>query len=84
MLDAIYPSAQNPHEFKELGLEPHRVSQVGLWGGRFADTHVTSLEGMQKKAEALALHKSQFPDQDKLFEIALSWDDFETFELVRP
>jgi len=83
VLDAVYPSARNPNEFQELELDPHCVEQVGLWGGRFADTTVSCREGVRKKAEALALHSSQFPDEESLFALAQNWGDTETFELVR-
>ena len=83
VLDAVYPSARNPHEFPELGLQPHYVEQVGLWGGRFAQWEVGCREGVQKKAQALALHRSQFPDGEKLMALSQGWGEAETFELVR-
>lgn len=83
VLDAVYPSARNPNEYIHLGLDTHYVKQVGLWGSRFANFKVMCEEGNRKKMEALALHKSQFPDREKLLSLSRHWGDEEKFELVR-
>lgn len=83
VLDAVYPSARNPNEFQELDLPPHCVEQVGLWGARFADASVVCEEGVRRKAQALALHRSQFPSEENLFALAQNWGGTEAFELVR-
>lgn len=63
-LDALYPSARDPLFFPELGLAPHIVSDLYLWGDRDPDVETVLEGGLDRKAEALALHKTQFPAAD--------------------
>jgi LmbE family N-acetylglucosaminyl deacetylase len=62
-LDAVYPSARDPHVFPELlleGLEPHKVREVFMaTGGATADVWVDVTDYLDKKIEALRQHVSQ-------------------------
>ncbi len=77
-LDALYPSARDPLFFPELGLAPHTVSYLYLWGCSHPDVEVSLEQGLDRKAEALALHRSQFPaaDWERLKEF---WGNSERF-----
>lgn len=77
-LDALYPAARDPLFFPELGLAPHTVAQLYLWGCRDSDVEVKTSQGLLRKAEALAHHRSQFPEVD-WEQLRLCWGDSEPF-----
>jgi LmbE family N-acetylglucosaminyl deacetylase len=65
-LDAVYPSARDPHVFTELlaeGLEPHKVREIYIVSRENADTWVDISETIDQKIEALKEHASQIGDR---------------------
>jgi LmbE family N-acetylglucosaminyl deacetylase len=61
-LDAVFPSARDPHVFPELlleGLEPHKVREVFMASQANADVWIDVTECMSTKIEALRQHVSQ-------------------------
>jgi LmbE family N-acetylglucosaminyl deacetylase len=65
-LDAVYPSARDPHVFTELlaeGLEPHKVREVYIVSRENADIWVDISETICQKIAALSEHASQIGDR---------------------
>jgi LmbE family N-acetylglucosaminyl deacetylase len=65
-LDAVYPSARDPHVFTELlaeGLEPHKVREIYIVSRENADTWVDISETIDQKIAALKEHASQIGDR---------------------
>ena len=65
-LDAIYPSARDPHVFTELlaeGLEPHKVREVYITTREKADLFVDITDTIDLKIAALREHASQIGDR---------------------
>lgn len=65
-LDAVYPSARDPHVFPELlaeGLEPHKVREVYIISRENADTWIDISETIDLKIAALEQHASQIGDR---------------------
>jgi LmbE family N-acetylglucosaminyl deacetylase len=61
-LDAIFPYARDPLSYPEHlqeGLEPHKVSEVYLWGSEEPDTFLDITETFTTKMDALYCHASQ-------------------------
>ena len=61
-LDAIYPSARDPHVFPELlldGLEPHKVREVFMSTMQNPDVWIDVSECFGRKLEGLKQHTSQ-------------------------
>ena len=68
-LDAIFPGAGNPRSFRELldvGLEPHKIKEVYLFFTANANVWIDVTGHVEKKAEALAEHKSQVRRPEEL------------------
>ena len=68
MVDAVYPAARNPFDYRDLlggGLEAHAVDEVWFQGGP-AVNHVAPVEerDLEAKVRAVRCHDSQFPDMD--------------------
>jgi LmbE family N-acetylglucosaminyl deacetylase len=64
-LDAVYPSARDPHVFPELlaeGLQPHKVREVYIISREHADVYVDIGETIDTKIAALHEHASQVAD----------------------
>lgn len=64
-LDAIYPTARDHLQFPEQvreGLEPHKVTEIYLFGSFEPNFWVDITETIEKKIEALSQHKTQFAD----------------------
>lgn len=62
-IDAIYPAARDRLNFPEHlseGLQPHKVSQIYIWGSPQANFEVDITEVIDKKTQALVAHTSQF------------------------
>ena len=62
-VDAVYPAARDRLNFPEhieQGLQPHKVTEIYIWGSERANFDVDITDVIDKKAEALLLHKSQF------------------------
>jgi LmbE family N-acetylglucosaminyl deacetylase len=65
-LDAVYPSARDPHVFSELlaeGLQPHKVREVYIISRENADLWVDITETIELKIAALREHASQVGDR---------------------
>lgn len=61
-LDAVYPSARDPHVFSELLIEnllPHKVSEVFMATFQNADVWIDLDDCFEKKLEGLRQHESQ-------------------------
>ncbi|MGE3269248.1 MAG: PIG-L deacetylase family protein [Chloroflexota bacterium] len=64
-LDAVYPSARDPHVFPELlceGFEPHKVLEVYVGGTNTPDVFMDIEETIEQKVQALLAHVSQVGD----------------------
>lgn len=60
--DAIYPAAHDPlyhPELRELGLAPHRIDELWLFGAEEPDYHVDIEPYLDRKIDALLAHASQ-------------------------
>ena len=65
-LDAVYPSARDPHVFSDLlaeGLQPHKVRHVYVISGDHADVFVDIADTIDTKIAALYEHDSQVGDR---------------------
>jgi LmbE family N-acetylglucosaminyl deacetylase len=65
-LDAVYPSARDPHVFSELlaeGLQPHKVREVYIISRDNADLWVDISPTLETKIQALYEHASQIRDR---------------------
>lgn len=82
VLDAVYPYSRNPNSFEELGLAAHKVGRVLLWGRSTPNWEIDVGQGMNKKAQALACHRSQFPAQTDWKTLVQLWGPTEKFEVV--
>ena len=60
LLDAVSPSAAQPHYFPDSG-PPHRVNDVLLSGTLEADTYVDVSSTIDRKVDAVTAHGSQLP-----------------------
>ncbi len=61
-LDAVYPSARDPHVFPDLlteGLEPHKVREVYVGGTNTPDVWIDVSDTIDVKVHALYAHESQ-------------------------
>ncbi len=68
-LDAVYPSARDPHVFTELlaeGLEPHKVSEIYVISRDNADLWIDIEDTLELKIAALQEHASQIRDRTEL------------------
>ncbi|MGI8916412.1 MAG: PIG-L deacetylase family protein [Chloroflexota bacterium] len=68
-LDAIFPGAGNPRSFRELlaeGLEPHKIKDAYLFFTASANVWIDVTGFIEKKADALAEHKSQVKNPEGL------------------
>jgi LmbE family N-acetylglucosaminyl deacetylase len=68
-LDAIFPGAGNPRSFRELlaeGLEPHKIKEAYLFFTANANVWIDVTGYIEKKADALAEHKSQIKNPEGL------------------
>jgi LmbE family N-acetylglucosaminyl deacetylase len=65
-LDAIFPCARDFHSFPELleeGLQPHKVSEVLLWGSEEPNYRSDVTATFAAKMAALSCHRSQIGDK---------------------
>lgn len=70
VLDAVSPAAGLPHYFPDAGAA-HQVTTVLMSGTLEPDVWVDISETVTVKSEALACHRSQFPDGVEWAEIAV-------------
>ncbi|HXF51505.1 MAG TPA: PIG-L deacetylase family protein [Dehalococcoidia bacterium] len=60
--DAVFPAAHDPlyhPELRELGLAPHRIDELWLFGADEPDHHVDIEPYLERKVDALLAHESQ-------------------------
>lgn len=65
-VDAVYPAARDRLNFPEHirdGYEPHKVSQVYIWGSDKANFDVDITDAIDMKLAALRAHGSQFSEE---------------------
>jgi LmbE family N-acetylglucosaminyl deacetylase len=70
-LDAVYPSARDPHMFPELlvqGFQPHKVREVFVQSQHHADTWVDIGAQLDRKAAGIRAHVSQVPKPEGITE----------------
>jgi LmbE family N-acetylglucosaminyl deacetylase len=75
-VDAVYPAARNPMAFPALarnGLAAHSVRRLYLFWSERADAWVDVTDTLQRKLDALAAHRSQITDFDRLAERIRAW-----------
>ena len=64
-VDAVYPAARDRLNFPEqvaAGLAPHKVREIYIWGSERANFEVDISTAIERKLEALRLHRTQFTD----------------------
>jgi LmbE family N-acetylglucosaminyl deacetylase len=75
-VDAVYPAARNPMAFATLarnGLAAHSVRRLYLFWSERADAWVDVTATLQRKLDALAEHKSQITEPDRLMARIRAW-----------
>jgi LmbE family N-acetylglucosaminyl deacetylase len=75
-VDAVYPAARNPMAFPALargGLDKHIVRRLYLFWSEQPDTWVDVTATLDRKLAALAEHKSQIREPDKLEARIRAW-----------
>ena len=76
-VDAVYPAARDRLNFPEHianGLEPHKVSEIYIWGSERANFSVDITDVIDTKIAALKEHTSQFTE-DFIRMILERWKD---------
>jgi LmbE family N-acetylglucosaminyl deacetylase len=64
-IDAVYPTARDPHYFPEhlrAGLEPHKTAEVWFFGAEHPDLFIDITDTFDTKIAALQAHASQVGD----------------------
>lgn len=64
-VDAVYPAARDRLNFPEQiadGLQPHKVSQIYIWGSERENHRVDITDVIDRKIAALLAHTSQFEE----------------------
>jgi LmbE family N-acetylglucosaminyl deacetylase len=64
-IDAVYPTARDPHYFPEhlrAGLEPHKTAEVWFFGAEHPDLFVDITNTFDTKISSLRAHASQVGD----------------------
>ncbi len=78
-VDAVYPAARdrwNFHEQIDEGLEPHKVSELYIWGFDKVNFSVDISDVIELKLKALSQHHSQFGNNPGFLEyIRERWRD---------
>jgi LmbE family N-acetylglucosaminyl deacetylase len=95
-VDAVYPTARDPHYFPEhlrAGLEPHKTAEIWFFNAEHPDLVIDITEKMETKFDALRAHVSQVGDgagafprvRDRAKEVAQDSDfDFaEAYKVVQ-
>ena len=75
-VDAVYPAARDRLNFPEQiaeGLPTHKVKAIYIWGSERENFHVDITDAVEKKVEALLLHKSQFSGEDLIRFVLERW-----------
>ena len=75
-VDAVYPAARNPMAFPALardGLAAHSVRRLYLFWSERADAWVDVTGTLQRKLDALAEHRSQITDPERLTRRITEW-----------
>jgi LmbE family N-acetylglucosaminyl deacetylase len=71
-IDAVYPTARDPHYFPEhlrAGLEPHKTAEIWFFNAEHPDLYVDITSTIDLKLEALRAHVSQVGDGKGVFEL---------------
>lgn len=66
-LDAVAPSAANPHYFPGVGGDPHQVGDVFLSGTLDPNVWIDVSAAIERKIDALFCHRSQLSDTSEYF-----------------
>jgi LmbE family N-acetylglucosaminyl deacetylase len=64
-VDAVYPAARDRLNFPEQvreGLQPHKVSELYIWGSERANFEVDITQAIDAKIEGLRCHKTQMTE----------------------
>jgi LmbE family N-acetylglucosaminyl deacetylase len=75
-VDAVYPAARNPMAFASLardGLAAHSVRRLYLFWSERSDAWVDVTGTLQRKLDALAEHRSQIKDPERLMTRIRDW-----------
>ena len=79
-VDAVFPFARDHlsyPEHKKLGLDPHKVERIFLWGSEEPDDFVDISDTIDIKIDALAKHVSQVgPDRGRDFRVFIKDNAF--------
>jgi LmbE family N-acetylglucosaminyl deacetylase len=70
-IDAVYPTARDPHYFPEhlrAGLEPHKTAEVWFFGAELPDLFIDITDTFDTKIHALKAHFSQVGDGESMAE----------------
>jgi LmbE family N-acetylglucosaminyl deacetylase len=70
-IDAVYPTARDPHYFPEhlrAGLEPHKTAEIWFFNAEHPDLVVDISDTFEAKLDALRAHVSQVGDGEGVFE----------------
>jgi LmbE family N-acetylglucosaminyl deacetylase len=69
-IDAVYPTARDPHYFPEhlrSGLNPHKTAEIWFFNAEHPDLIVDITETIEAKIDALRAHASQIGDGEEVF-----------------
>lgn len=70
-LDAVYPTARDPHYFPEhlrAGLQPHKTAEIWFFNAEHPDLVVDITDTFARKQDALLAHVTQIGDGEGVFE----------------
>jgi LmbE family N-acetylglucosaminyl deacetylase len=70
-IDAVYPTARDPHYFPEhlrAGLEPHKTAEVWFFGAEQPDLLIDITDTFDAKIHSLKAHFTQVGDGDSMAE----------------
>jgi len=68
-VDAVYPTARDPHYFPEhlrSGLQPHKTAEIWFFNAEHPDLYVDITDTIEAKFDALRAHVSQIGDGEEV------------------